>query len=88
MPAIPEDSIDGPIMVTVDRHIICVPADVLFERALSEPARMVAALWYLLEDRPTFADIEKYLGYDAATADRLSQELERWEAEQDERENS
>lgn len=75
-------------MVTVDRQIICVPADVLFERTLSEQARMIAALWYLLEDRPTFEQIERYLGYDAATAAVLSRELERWEAAQDAQEES
>ena len=77
---------DGPIQVTVVNRVVCVPAAVLFDTALSERARLFQALWYLLEDCPTYDEVAQYLGYDRAAADELLEELARHEDELDERE--
>jgi hypothetical protein len=64
----PKQDDDPLIRVLVEDPIICMPASVMFDQDISAFARLVAALWFLLEREPTTEEIEAHLGYSLTQA--------------------
>lgn len=71
----PATEADEPIRVLVDQRIFCMPAKIILDTSLSTGARLIAALWFVLERRPEAGEMAELLGLDRTDAVLFLNEL-------------